>query len=656
MAWERALFSMVVGLFSASWRHRRNLFVTALMLRFLSLVVLWPFFGWLMQRLIQMSGQDALTDQEIASFVMSPMGLVGAVGVATVGVGILAIEQSSLMLQAFGAFEGYRVSPVRAVVWGMKRFGSTLLLCLQIVVRSLALLLPFVAAIAALAWWLLGDADINYYLTDRPFKFWLALGGGGLVVSAAIWVIIPRLAPWTLALPVLLITGQSTQRAMEESRQIVGSRRWALAFLWLAWLVLQILLSSLFTSMLYGVAHWALATISPTLTWLVPVLGAFFLVWLVVSLILSLFQSVSFALMVAGLYRAWGWSGVHGAQIRQEHGDLWMDHFFRQQLQAESIPPSAVRHGVPRSKQADPVDLLSLRWLWFFGAIGMVAVVGGLWLLASSRSTEDGIVLAHRGAAAVRPENTLASFDKACEDHSDYVELDVQETVDGQVVVMHDSDYKKIAGNPLKVWEAKLEQLTQIDIGTRFSPAYSDQRTPSLKQALQLCKGRSKVDIELKYYGHNQRLVERVIEIVEEEGMQDQVILMSLHQPFVEELKRSRPEWTVGLLAAVAVGDLSKVPADFLALNTRSISSGLIERAHRRGKMVYVWTIDHPVLMSLYLGMGVDGIITNRPGTARQVIEQLRQLSPAQRFLLSVSVRLGLVPAESSTDLSEAGA
>lgn len=128
-----------------------------------------------MQRLIQTSGQDALTDQEIATFVMSPIGLVGALGIVTIGVGILALEQSSLMLQAFGAFEGYRVSPVRAVVWGMNRFGSTLLLCLQIVIQSLAMLLPFVAAIAALAWWLLGDADINYYLTDRPIKFWLAL-------------------------------------------------------------------------------------------------------------------------------------------------------------------------------------------------------------------------------------------------------------------------------------------------------------------------------------------------------------------------------------------------------------------------------------------------------------------------------------------------
>jgi glycerophosphoryl diester phosphodiesterase len=650
------LFSLVIDLFSSSWRYRRNLFVTAMMLRFLSIVFLWPFFGWLMQRLIRMSGQDALTDQEIASFVMSPMGLVGALGITTIGVGILAIEQSSLMLQAFGALEGYRVSPVRAVVWGMERFGSTLLLCLQMIVRIFALLLPFVAAIALLAWWLLGDADINYYLTDRPIKFWLALGGGCLVASAAIWVITPRLAPWTLALPVLVITGQPTHKAMEESRQIVGSRRWGLALLWGAWLILQILLSSLFTSLLYGIAHRALGAISPTLTWLVPVLGAFFLLWMVVGLILSLFQSVSFALLVAGLYRAWGWRGVHGAEIRQERGERWMDDFFRQQLHAESIPPSAVSHGVPRSKLADPIDLLSLRWLWFFGAIGMVAVVGGLWLLAGSRSTEDGIVLAHRGAAAVRPENTLASFDKACEDLADYVELDVQETIDGHVVVMHDSDYMKIAGNPLKVWDASLEQLSQIDIGTHFSPAYNDQRTPLLKEALQLCKGRAKVDIELKYYGHDQRLVERVIEIVEELGMQDQVILMSLHQPFVEDLKRQRPRWTVGLLAAVAVGDLSRVSADFLALNTRSISNGLIERAHQKGKMVYVWTIDHPVLISYYLGMGVDGIITNRPATARQVIEQLRQLSPAQRFLLSVSVRLGLVPTESSTDLSEAGA
>jgi len=147
-----------------------------------------------------------------------------------------------------------------------------------------------------------------------------------------------------------------------------------------------------------------------------------------------------------------------------------------------------------------------------------------------------------------------------------------------------------------------------------------------------------------------------VIEIVEQEGMVDQIMLMSLYHPFVVEAKQLRPTWTVGLLAAVADGDVTQRSSDFVALNTQSTTRWTIDQAHRRGKSVYVWTVDNPVLMSYYLGLGVDGLITNRPDVAREVIEQLKEMSPAERLLLDGSVRLGIVPAENKADISENGA
>ena len=75
-------------------------------------------------------------------------------------------------------------------------------------------------------------------------------------------------------------------------------------------------------------------------------------------------------------------------------------------------------------------------------------------------------------AAAAAPENTLAAFERAIQDGADYVELDVMETAYGQVVVFHDKDYMKVAGVPVKVWEATYEELAQIDIGSHFSPTY----------------------------------------------------------------------------------------------------------------------------------------------------------------------------------------
>jgi glycerophosphoryl diester phosphodiesterase len=415
-------------------------------------------------------------------------------------------------------------------------------------------------------------------------------------------------------------------------------------------------LSSVFSSLVYSAARLTIASTTQWLPVLVPVLGFFLLLFLVGGLVLSLYQGISFALVVSSLYRRLGWEGEHGSALRQQRGENWLGDYFRSRLGAEPIEKTKPEQSRRLSEPADRIDKRSWRWLWLSAGLSAVAIASGLWLLLSLNSTEDAIVLAHRGAAGLRPENTLAAFDKACEDKTDFVELDVQESADGEVIVFHDSDYMKIAGVKLKAWEATLPELARLDIGSSFSPEYLDQRTPLLREALRLCKGRAKVDIELKYYGHNQRLVEKVIEIVEQEGMVDQIVLMSLYHPFVEEAKRLRPTWTVGLLAAVTVGDVTRLSSDFVALNTQSTTRATIDLAHRRGKSVYVWTIDNPVLMSYYLGLGVDGLITNRPDLAREVIEQLKEMSPAERLLLDGSVRLGIVPAENKADVSENGA
>ena len=107
-----------------------------------------------------------------------------------------------------------------------------------------------------------------------------------------------------------------------------------------------------------------------------------------------------------------------------------------------------------------------------------------------------------------------------------------------------------------------------------------------------------------------------------------------------------RPDWRRGVLAARAVGDLTGLDADFLAVNTGQVSMQLLGRAHRAGKQVYVWTVDDPVTMSRLISMGVDGLITNDPGLARRVIAERAALSAPERLLLWLAdrFRLGSFP------------
>jgi glycerophosphoryl diester phosphodiesterase len=223
------------------------------------------------------------------------------------------------------------------------------------------------------------------------------------------------------------------------------------------------------------------------------------------------------------------------------------------------------------------------------------------------------------------------------------VELDVQESADGEVVVMHDSDFMKIAGIDLKTWDATADDLADIDIGSWFDPGYASERTPLLRDVLALAKDSgSGILIELKYYGHDEMLEQRVAEVVEDAGMTDQVRAMSLKYDAVRKMKALRPDWQVGLLATATVGDLPALEADFLAVNTATASAGLVRDAREAGKEVYVWTVNDPLSMSRMASLGVSGLITDEPALAREVLEQRAALSAAERLVLALGSRLGM--------------
>ena len=248
----------------------------------------------------------------------------------------------------------------------------------------------------------------------------------------------------------------------------------------------------------------------------------------------------------------------------------------------------------------------------------------------------------HRGASASRPENTLASFRRAGEEHADFVELDVQESSDGVVLVAHDRDLMKVAHSPLQIWSSPAQQLREIDIGSYFSAQFQDERVPTLAEALEVCKGVSRMNIELKDYGKSQHLEERVVELVEAAGMQNDIVTMSLNRRMVENMKRLRPNWTAGLLAAKAIGEPSRLPFDFLAVESRMATRSFIRTAHAAHKPVYVWTVNDPQRMVRMIGLGADGLITDRPALAREVLARYAEMTQAERLLLFAMTQLGV--------------
>jgi glycerophosphoryl diester phosphodiesterase len=242
----------------------------------------------------------------------------------------------------------------------------------------------------------------------------------------------------------------------------------------------------------------------------------------------------------------------------------------------------------------------------------------------SSRGPQGGPkIVAHRGGAAVAPENTLAAARQAIADGFDWIEIDVQESRDGQVMVIHDEDLKRVGGVDLVVWETDAAELQQVDVGSRFSPAFKDERVPTLGQLLDVCKDKIGVMIELKQFGHNQRLEERVAEIVTAHRMDDQVMAVSFDALSLRKLKALRPDWQVGWDTKDPVADPRRIEANFLSITHEHATPELFKMAHRRSMPVCVWTVNDPELAAAIAGRGADMIVTDDPVMVRDVLARL---------------------------------
>jgi glycerophosphoryl diester phosphodiesterase len=493
-----------------------------------------------------------------------------------------------------------------------RRTGAVLGLAAIVVGRLLAGLAPFAAALGLVYFALLRHHDVNYYLAARPPEFWIAALLAGAIVVALAALLVRTVTRWALSLPLLLFEGLSPRRALAESAHRSTGHRGLIAAVLAAWAAVALALGAGTTTALQAAGRAAAPLFGATLGLLLLFVAALALAWALVSLAVGIVNISLGSLLVGRLYLSVGEP--------------------RQPLVPATEAPdrAALLRAIPRSVFVAAAAALTL------GALGVALAV-----LLPARVDRPVLVIAHRGASIAAPENTLAAFRRAVEEGAHVVELDVQESADGEVVVVHDSDLMKVAGVGWKIWETDAARLRSVDLGAARGPAFAGERVPTLAEALDVCKGHVNVLVELKSYGHNDRLEERVVAIVETAGMEADCTFMSLDHDMVHALKRLRPSWRTGVLVAKALGDLTDLDADFLAVQAGMVDGRFVRRAHRAGRQVYVWTVDDPASMVAAVSYGVDGLITNEPAVARRVLLRRASLSDAQRALLALLIRLG---------------
>ena len=611
---KNSLFGSIATTSSGCWK---SMIVTDLAYKLLAMVVLTPLLTILLQGLLMVRGNPVLSDVDIAWFFIGPLGWLCAIVIGAVWLGILALEQASLLAILAAHSQGKQLNALGALQYALTYTVSVVRVAGRLTAASLLVAAPFLLTASSVYLFALSEYDINYYLDERPLIFRVAVGLAVILGAGLMSILLRLYSGWFLALPLVLFDRVPTPVALPKSRQMIAGKR-LLVLRWLvAWLLVGILANAIATFFLGMAGRWLIPSTLGSLALLAGRVGLMLVAFSLVSLVLHLIGSLGFAILM-----------FHAYQKLNPDAEKSL----------ASAPLLNHRHPFPKP------TLNRYRAI----AICLIGLLVAAWIGASAISRlqwkEDVKIMAHRGASKAAPENSLAAVRVAMEAGSDWVEIDVQETADGEVVVIHDSDFMKLARNKTKVWDARLSDLQSIDIGGSFGPSFQNEHVPTLSEVLQLCQGKTGILIELKYYGHDQQLEQRVVDLVEKHGMSNEIMVMSLKPEGVRKMKRLRPTWKCGVLLSVSVGNIQKIEADFLAVNARFATRSLINKLHQAGKQIYVWTVDDPVSMSLLMNRGVDGLITNRPEVAKEVLKQRSNMSSTDRLLTEIAGLLGKPP------------
>lgn len=231
-------------------------------------------------------------------------------------------------------------------------------------------------------------------------------------------------------------------------------------------------------------------------------------------------------------------------------------------------------------------------------------------------------VIAHRAGAKFAPENTLAALNKAIKSGADAAEIDVQQTKDGALIVMHDTSFKRTAGVKKKVWDVTLKEAKALDVGSFFSAYYQNERVPTLEEMIQAANGRIRLMIELKSSGHEKGLEEKTVELIHRYRFEGQCSVASMDYRILQKIKKLDAAIQTVYISSIAYGDAAELKdADVISVEETFVNSRMKALAETYGKKVYAWTINDKNSIKKIGRLKVDGIVTDNVYFTEYILE-----------------------------------
>ena len=576
-----------------------------------TLCILSPLVTWVLNRMVAQSGELVVGNSEILNWLLSTRGAFTLVLCGGLTLLSLLLQVTGLIRIAFEDRLKVNWAVRQALHWLLTDIYPLFRFCLSLFLLCVLMLLPLVVCLGTAYILLLGAHDINYYLSVKPLEWKWALLLGGFCFLLWATVVGIFLLRWIYALPLWLDGLRSFRSTLAVSWRSTYRRFSFLLRTTVACLGIPIVILFILEACLYFIAGFALSRFNQ------EVHALFFTI--------SVFIVLTFIIQTTFAFIAISWGACILVILYRKNQNI-------------DKPQRTIDYEEPRVKDNVAKSPYRFRRLKIALATVLFILLASMavnaWLLSQKSQGKVPLVIAHRAGALHAPENSLAALEIAIRQEADYAEIDVQRSRDGVVVVIHDADLMKMAREPIKIRETDFADLAKVDIGREFHPDFTGESLARLSDFLQKASGKIKLMIELKYYGKDPELAKETIHTVREAGMAEKVALMSLEISSVRQMQQLAPDMPVGYLSAVGLGRLTRLDVDFLAVSAKEAKSAFLRSAEKKNLPVYVWTVNDIDTMLAMLELGVDGLITDDPALAAEIIDWVTELLPTERLML----------------------
>jgi glycerophosphoryl diester phosphodiesterase len=290
--------------------------------------------------------------------------------------------------------------------------------------------------------------------------------------------------------------------------------------------------------------------------------------------------------------------------------------------------------GEPLKDYTEPPHFIQkypvLKWI-IVGLCGIAIFFSGprrfaqiKWML----DTDCGVpmIMAHRGYSAKAPENTMPAFKMCMDEGFTAAELDVQMLADGTIIVMHDDNLKRTTGLDKNVWEVTYDEIKDLDNGSFFSSDFAGTKIPTLDEVLKLAGSGDRklyLNIEIKRNGHDDGITQKVVDIILDNNYLDNCDITSQDYSTLEEVREYNPHVLTAYTSVIGIGEMESLDAaDIISIQETFATFENVERLHRAGKRVFVWTVNEKATMKQLVSLNVDAILTNDPALCKTVTDQ----------------------------------